>query len=305
MAKKSKAPKNLTPDDQVLYDALPPQLKQIVDRETDPVKKSTTIKTLSATAPTTAAPTTAATAFTGSTPDAPTDSYFERAIGLETGRRVSTTSNIPIAGTAGRVGGAVTPYGATPGYAPRYYERDADLLSRYSRDQIADIQAQLKKSGLLGNNYRIGVPDSNTKKAWVDLLAEANNSNLDWQTALKTAIANPIGGGAKLPPKVSNPADIANVVRQVSRSVLGRGVDPELMNEIVQAFQRNQVRSQTGQLATKDGARVEPPGLEALAEKKIRKAAGPEADAYRFAQFAERIFGAAGSGAGVGEMGMP
>jgi hypothetical protein len=45
--------------------------------------------------------------------------------------------------------------------------------------------------------------------------------------------------------------------------------------------------------------------LEALAEKKIRKAAGPEADAYRFAQFAERIFGAAGSGAGVGEMGMP
>ena len=137
------------------------------------------------------------------------------------------------------------------------------------------------------------------------MLGEANNSNLDWQTALKTAIANPIGGGAKLPPKVSNPADIANVVRQVSRSVLGRGVDPELMNEIVQAFQRNQVRSQTGQLATKDGARVEPPGLEALAEKKIRKAAGPEADAYRFAQFAERIFGAAGSGAGVGEMGMP
>lgn len=309
MAKKSKTPKNLTPDDQVLYNALPQELKTVVDSIADPTQKSATIKTLSKSAtPTTGTPApTGPTAFAGSTPVAPTESYFERAIGLEAGRRVSTTSNIPIAGTAGRVGGAVTPYGATPGYAPRYYERDADLLSRYSRDQIADIQAQLKKAGLLGNKYRIGVPDESTKKAWVDLLAEANNANLDWQTALKTAAANPIGGtgGAKLPPKVSNPADIANVVRQVSRNVLGRGVDPELMNEIVQAFQRNQVRSQTGQLATKDGARVEPPGLEALAEKKIRKSVGAEADAYRFAQFAERIFGAAGSGAGVGEAGMP
>jgi len=293
MAKKRK--ENLTPNDQVLYDSLPPALKQIVDREKDPAQKSATIRALAAQASAQAAATattaTTATAFSGGTAIGQQDTFFEPAIGVEAGRRISIGTQQVIPGTATRVGGV-------GGFVPRYFERDKDLLSRYSRDQVADIQAKMQKAGLLGNKYRIGVPDDATKKAWEELLGLANNTNVDWTTALRTAQAQPMGATAKLPPKVSNPADILNVARRVSREVLGRE-DAAILNDIVTAFQRQQVRSQTGQLKMQDGARVEQMSLESLAEKKLRKVAGPEAEAYKFAQFAARIFGEAGSGAGV------
>jgi len=292
MAKKRK--ENLTPNDQVLYDSLPPALKQIVDREKDPAQKSATIRALAAQASAQAAATattaTTATAFSGGTAGTQ-DSFVEPAIGVEAVRRVSIGTQQVVPGTATRVGGV-------GGFVPRYFERDKDLLSRYSRDQVADIQAKMQKAGLLGNKYRIGVPDDATKKAWEELLGLANNTNVDWTTALRTAQAQPMGATAKLPPKVSNPADILNVARRVSREVLGRE-DAAILNDIVTAFQRQQVRSQTGQLKMQDGARVEQMSLESLAEKKLRKVAGPEAEAYKFAQFAARIFGEAGSGAGV------
>lgn len=291
MAKVRKVNK-LSPSDQVLYDSLPANLKAVVDGITDPTQKSATIKSLSVVA-TTTAPTPAATtasAYSGGTSAANQESFFERAVGVEAGREVSLRTQQVVPGTATRVGG-------TGGFVPRYFERDVDLLSRYSRDQVADIQAKMQKAGLLGSKYRIGIPDPATKKAWTELLSLANNTNSDWTTALRTASAQPSGTG-KLPPKVSNPADILNVARRVSREVLGRE-DANILNEIVTAFQRQQVRSQTGELPMRDGVRVEPMGLESLAEKKLRKAAGGEADAYKFAQFAQRIFGEAGSGAGV------
>lgn len=291
MAKTRKVNK-LSPSDQLLYDSLPANLKAVVDAITDPAQKSATIKALVAQATATTTPTPAGTpsAFSGGAAATTQDSFFERAIGVEAGREVSIKTQQVVPGQVTRVGGV-------GGFLPRYFERDADLLSRYSRDQVADIQAKMKKAGLLGDKYRIGIPDPATKKAWVELLSLANNTNTDWTTALKTAGAQPAGTG-KLPPKVSNPADILNVARQVSRQVLGRE-DATILNEIVTAFQRQQVRSQTGQLPMRDGVRVEPMGLEALSEKKLRKAAGPEAEAYKFAQFAQRIFGEAGSGAGV------
>lgn len=291
MAKTRKVNK-LSPSDQVLYDSLPANLKAVVDGITDPTQKSATIKALSAQAAptTTPAPAGTPTAFTGGTSATAQDSFFERAIGVEAGRDVSLRTQQVVPGTATRVGGV-------GGFVPRYFERDVDLLARYTRDQVADIQAKMQKAGLLGSKYRIGIPDPATKKAWTELLSLANNTNTDWTTALKTASAQPAGNG-KLPPKVSNPADILNVARQVSRQVLGRE-DATILNEIVTAFQRQQVRSQMGQLPMRDGVRVDTPGLEAFAEKKIQQAAGPEAEAYKFAQFADRLFGMAGSGEGI------
>jgi hypothetical protein len=295
MAKTRKSVQKLDPDDQVRYDALPPALKAQVDKVTDPASKSIMIQTLTMQASQMAAQQTAttATAFQGTAATGQQDTFFEQALGVQAGRRVSVATQQVVPGTATRVGGVT-------GFLPRYFERDADLMSRFTRDQIADIQAKLKTAGLLGSKYRVGVVDEATKRAWVELLAEANNSNVDYTTALKTAVAQPVGGGgaAKLPPKVSNPQDILSVARQVSRQVLGRE-DDAILNEIVTAFQRQQVRAQTGKLPVRDGATVAPMDLEVLAERRIRKAAGPEADAFRFAQFAERAFGAGGSGAGV------
>lgn len=293
MAKKRK--ENLTPNDQVLYDSLSPAFKQIVDRIKDPIQKSATIRDLAAQASAQAAATattaTTATAFSGGTAGTQ-DSFVEPAIGVEAVRRVSLGTQQVVPGTATRVGGV-------GGFVPRYFERDKDLLSRYSRDQVADIQAKMQKAGLLGNKYRIGIPDDATKNAWEELLGLANNTNVDWTTALQIAQKQPIGATAKLPPKVSNPADIAKVVQQVAGKVLGRSVEQQFIDGIVRQFQASQVQSQTGALPMADGRRVDPMDLQVLAEQRLRRAAGPEAEAYRFAQAAARVFGAAGSGAGV------
>jgi hypothetical protein len=306
----SKPRKNLSPDDQAKYDQLPPQLKQIVDQNTNMASKSAQIQQLFALVSQGAGTNTqigggsAAPTFNPSATQTYTD-RFESAIGLEGGRRVDIASGATIPGTTTRVGTVVTPYGASPGFAPRYFERDADLIARFSRDQIADIQAKLNKSGLLGSKYRIGVIDDATRKAWVELLGEANRSNVDWNTALSTATASPIGGGTgALPPRVSNPEDIKKIVQQVSSKILGRSADQNVVDQIVRQFQASQVQSQTG-LPMSGGRRVEPMDLQNLAEQKIRRAAGPEANAFRFAQFAERVFGAAGSGTGVPETSMP
>ncbi len=324
MAKKSLKPKELSDADKAVYDTMPLDVQQFVNKIANPAAKSAYIQqwasqeTVATPTPTTGGVSGTLPPFAPNVAPATTDQiFYQRALGTEAGRRVDPMG-VPIAGSASRILGTPTSpmqeLRGTPrtAYLPRYYEDSADLINSFGYEKIAQIQNGLKKAGLLGDKYAPGRVDKATREAWIDLLEQANRipdsegkTSVDWQTALEIASTNPPVGKAKLQPKVSNPADIANIVRQVSRNVLGRGVDPELMNEIVQAFQRNEVRAQTGQLAVKDGARVEPPGLEALAERKIRKAAGPEADAYRFAQFAERIFGAAGSGAGVGEMGMP
>jgi len=310
-----KPAKNLSPDDQAKYDQLPVQLKQIVDLNKDFASKVAQIRQFYDIAMASAAGTsttvgggTAAPVFAPSAGTEQATTRFEPAIGLEAGRRVSLATNAPVAGTATRL--AVDPMqelrGQTPsGFVPRYYERDADLLSRFTRDQIADIQAKLKQSGLLGNNYRLGVVDQATRNAWIDLLGEANRSNVDWNTALKTAAATPIGGEtAALPPKVSNPEDIKQIVNQVSAKILGRSADPMIVDRIVKQFQASQVQTQTG-LPVTGGRRVEPMDLQTRAEQTIRKMAGPEAEALRFAEFAQRALGFAGSGEGVPEMSAP
>ena len=294
-----KPTKNLSPDDQAKYDQLPPELKKAVDLNKDFNSKVAQIRdlydtlTAASAATTTVGGGTAAPTFTPTTEDEPPTARFESAIGLEAGRRVDLATNAPIAGTATRI--AVDPMqelrGQTPsGFVPRYYERDADLLSRFTRDQIADIQAKLNKSGLLGSKYRLGVVDQATRNAWIDLLGEANRSNVDWNTALKTAAATPIGGKTALPPKVSNPEDIKQIVNQVSAKILGRSADPMIVDRIVKQFQASQVQTQTG-LPVTGGRRVEPMDLTTLAQTKITKAAGPEADAYKAAQFIEKILG--------------
>lgn len=309
-----KPTKNLSPDDQAKYDQLPLELKKVVDLNTDFNSKVAQIRDLydtmmaSTGATTTVGGGTAAPTFTPTTATEPPTARFEPAIGLEAGRRVDLATNIPIPGTTTRI--AVDPMqelrGQTPsGFVPRYYERDADLLSRFTRDQIADIQAKLNKSGLLGSKYRLGVVDQATRNAWIDLLGEANRSNVDWNTALKTAAATPIGGKtASLPPKVSNPEDIKQIVNQVSAKILGRSADPMIVDRIVKQFQASQVQTQTG-LPVTGGRRIEPMDLQTRAEQTIRKMAGPEAEALRFAEFAQRALGFAGSGEGVPEMSAP
>lgn len=316
MAKTPRKRVALTEDDAAKYAALPPELQKVVDAITDPARKSAAIKDLydglQSTAPsqtattgatttqTTVAPTTAAApqstvgAYPGSNTAADaTGGRFERAIGLETGRFVDPVTRAVIEGTTQRVGSPATSVTReargepSPGFIPRYFDRDADLIARFTRDQIADIQSQLRKSGLLGDKYRVGVADDVTKTAWVKLLGEANNSNVDWKTALGTAAANPIGGTA-LPPKVSNPDDIRKVINQVSSKVLGRNPDETFVTNMIQQLQRTQAQPDAGAQMS-GGMRVAAPQAETMIETGLRKAAGAEADAFKATQFIDLL----------------
>lgn len=327
MAKKRLKLKQLSDQDQVIYDSMPPSIQGVVNKLSDPKLKSSYIKDWAASQPastptTIAKPPTSipATDALGKLPSfdpnaAPgtlDTTRFQTALGTEVGRRVDPMGQ-PVAGSAGQISfGQPDPMQelrGTPrtssGYTPLYYEDSADLINTFGYEKIAQIQNSLVKAGLLGSKYALGRVDNATRNAWVDLLGQANripapsgNTSVDWNTALNIATKSPIRGTAKLPPKLSNPADILKVARQVSRNVLGRE-DDAILSDIVQAFQRSQVREQSGQLRMRDGVRVDPMTLEALSETKFRQAAGPEADAYKFAQFAESLFGVAGSGEGV------
>ena len=328
MAKKTSKPKQLSPSDQAIYDAMPVGTQNFVNGISNPANKSAYIQDWASspagkaastgTTPTTVpatAPTTTSVGLEPFNPNiaagTPDQTRFQPALGTEVGRRVDLMGR-PVAGSAGQIPVPADPMQelrGTPrtssGYTPRYYEDSADLINSFGYEKIAEIQNKLVKAGLLGNKYALGRVDNATRNAWIDLLEQANRipepggkTSVDWNTALNIATTNPPGGTGKLPPKVSNPADILKVARQVSRNVLGRE-DDTILNDIVQAFQRSQVREQTGQLRMRDGMRVDAPGLEAFAERKIQQAAGPEADAYKFAQFADNLFGMAGSGEGV------
>jgi hypothetical protein len=328
MAKKTSKPKQLSPSDQAIYDAMPVSTQNFVNGISNPAAKSAYIRdwasspagkaALSGTTPTTVpatAPTTTSVGLEPFNPNiaagTPDQTRFQPALGTEVGRFVDLMGR-PVAGSAGQIPVPADPMQelrGTPrtssGYTPLYYEDSADLINSFGYEKIAEIQNKLVKAGLLGNKYALGRVDNATRNAWIDLLEQANRipepggkTSVDWNTALNIATTSPPGGTGKLPPKVSNPADILKVARQVSRNVLGRE-DDTILNDIVQAFQRSQVREQTGQLRMRDGMRVDAPGLEAFAERKIQQAAGPEADAYKFAQFAENLFGMAGSGEGV------
>jgi len=294
---------NLSQDDQFMYDQLTPENKQAVDAQPNPVEKAKLIKILFNAQPS-GQPATQPSAATGAlglqpyqgSPTATTTGRFERAIGLETGRMVDPVTGQVIAGTTQKVVGTAQNVRATvvdrltpPSFTPRYFDRDADLIATFGRDQIADIQGKMKTAGLLGSKYRVGVVDEATKNAWVRLLGEANNTNADWQTALAVGVNTPITGPAKLPPKVSNPADIAKVVQQVAGRVLGRDVEQRFIDGIVRQFQSSQVQSQTGALPMAGGRRVEPMDLQTMTEQRLQKAAGPEADAYRAAQYINLI----------------
>ena len=328
MAKKTSKTKELSPSDQVIYDAMPVSTQNLANMIPNPAAKSAYIQewasssagkaALSGTTDTTVTETEPTTTSSGlpqfggdiaaGTPD---QTRFQPALGTEVGRRVDAMGQ-PVAGSAGQIPVPADPMQelrGTPrtssGYTPLYYEDSADLINSFGYEKIAEIQNRLVKAGLLGNKYALGRVDNATRNAWIDLLSQANRipapggtTSVDWNTALNIATTNPPSGTGKLPPKVSNPADILKVARQVSRNLLGRE-DDTILNDIVQAFQRSQVREQTGQLRMKDGMRVDTPGLEAFAERKIQQAAGPEAQAFNFARFAQSALGYAGSSAGA------
>jgi hypothetical protein len=181
-----------------------------------------------------------------------------------------------------------TPYGAMPSNV-RYFAGDEYEIATFKPEEIATIQQQMLKAGLLSKKYRIGIADAETVSAFEKVLGQANTNGTNWTTALGTLMATPKQGSG-LTYRVSNPDDIRAVVQQTASSILGRSAEPAVVDRLVKSYQELQIQEQQG-MTTPTGARTSAPQVDVFAEKELRKTVGPEADAFRFAQFAKTVLG--------------
>lgn len=181
-----------------------------------------------------------------------------------------------------------TPYGAMPSNV-RYFAGDEYEIATFKPEEIATIQQQMLKAGLLSKKYRIGIADAETIAAFEKVLGQANTNGTNWTTALGTLMATPKQGSG-LTYRVSNPDDIRAVVQQTASSILGRSAEPAVVDRLVKSYQELQIQEQQG-MTTPTGARTSAPQVDVFAKKELRKTAGPEADAFRFAQFAKTVLG--------------
>lgn len=282
----AKLPKKLTPDEERILNSLPPDQQAIVRAMPEAGQKLYLQQVASQQQAATIG--SGVPAFGGGQYGAAaTDAtYFQPALGVSGGRRVEQATGRPVAGTyTGFTGQQLRGTADRPqvtNVLPRYFDGDEDMIATFTREQIADIQARMKKAGILGK-YRVGVADEATVSAFKDVLSQANRELSDWNVGLSVLQQGAVGGGGGLPYRVSSPDDLRTVIEDSSRLVLGRVADPEFTNRVVKAYQDVQMREQTAPTT------VKAPQADVFAEKQIKKRFGAEADAYEFAKFADII----------------
>lgn len=172
---------------------------------------------------------------------------------------------------------------------PRYFVEDLDGLSGFSRPTIASWQMRLNASGLLGNNFSLGVVDNQTRSAYGEVLAVANREGVDAETALNLVQQQAVklkSGGGVTRYKVSNPADIKAVINQSAQTLLGRSLDDKQLDAMVRAFQQQEVTAQKAYQA--GGVATEAPSVQQFATKRIEKDFGEQVDTRRL----NSVFGA-------------
>jgi hypothetical protein len=296
-----------TPEQQQMYDALDPVDQQQVDAAGDEgkiivlmvlyqstLRRSGSPTNQSSTATTNQQPSTTIVfdpdSKGGGTPVDLTNTYYQQALGVTGGRRVSVTGQVvPETYTGFR--GTTSPMQELRGEirTPIYFEGDQDKIALFGKEEIASIQSQMKKAGVLGSTYRIGVADEATITAFTKVLGQANRNLSSWQTALGNLQANPPPSKG-LQYRVSNPDDINKIIEQTSQRVLGRAVDDATRQRLIKTYQQLQIDEQR-QAAGGASMVVQAPDVSTFTEKKLQKMAGPEADAYKFADFASSLLG--------------
>jgi hypothetical protein len=229
--------------------------------------------------------------YTGS--DTPLDTdYFQPALGVSGGRQVSKITGVPVAGTYTGFKPVFTPTrgerisGQTQ-VAPKYFNGDEDLINTFTREEVATVQQQMKAAGILGK-YRLGVVDDATLAAFKTVLGQANRTASDWTVGLK-ALQSGATGGPGLTYRISNPDDLNKVIEQSAKYVLGRSIDPAMSQRIAKAYQQLQIEEQRAN--QRGGVQTQAPQADVFAAQQIKQKSGAEADAYKFAQYAQAILG--------------
>ena len=216
--------------------------------------------------------------------------YFQPALGVSGGRRVDTATGLAVpdtyTGFKPPVGGEERRFGV-PQLTPKYFDGDEDLINTFTREEVATVQQQMKAAGILGK-YRLGVVDDATLDAFKTVLSQSNRTASDWTVGLK-ALQSGATGGPGLTYRVSNPDDLNKIIEQSAKYVLGRSIDPAMSQRISKAYQQLQIEEQRA--SKMGGVQTQAPQADVFAEKQIQKKFGAEADAYKFAQYAQAILG--------------
>jgi hypothetical protein len=210
------------------------------------------------------------------------NTYLQGAIGDVGTRVVSALTGQPVANTyrgfAGEIGGRKK--------EPLYFDGDESAITKLSKEELATLQNRLVKINKLTGKYRLGVADSATVQAFASLMGEANLLLTDWNTALNTLESNPqIGGkGGGLGARPDNPDDLKRIFKRASQTTLGYVLPDDKANQLVKAYQNEQVRAFTGGPA-------QAPQAESFFQGRIEEQMPEDAEAYKFVQYAQNFFG--------------
>lgn len=123
--------------------------------------------------------------------------------------------------------------------APLYSEGMQYDPAAYSPDDIQRLQIQLFNAGMLDFNYRPGVWDDKSTKAYESVLAMANQSGLDKDAMITRLVETRSDTSSRQAQvlTVRNPDEIAQVVKSASSKILGRGLTDTEVQRLVNGYQ--------------------------------------------------------------------
>jgi hypothetical protein len=171
---------------------------------------------------------------------------------------------------------------------PQYFEGDEYDISTLDAEQVITMQRELQAGGyFLGESFNPGIVRDSTIKAYKRALEDANQSFVSYTDVIKRSKTIPFSGGAGALKKykVTASPDLESVFDKVSQSVLGRQLDTEQLNKLVETYQSTELQSQKAPA----GVSAQAPSAQAFAQQKIEVGNQDEADAFQFAQYAQTL----------------
>lgn len=153
--------------------------------------------------------------------------------------------------------------------------------------------------------YGTGSPSANVDQlvdfnAFARVLYTGNQEGLSWDAALQLIAerSKDLPGRTGKVYKSGSISEIKRAIQAQAQETLGRSISAMDAKSMAQRVAQRQIATQ--RKADAPGATQTAPSVGGIIEQQVAKEFKPEADAYRFAQFAQRIFGSAGGGEGVG-----
>lgn len=175
-------------------------------------------------------------------------------------------------------------------YGPDDVQGILRSLPYTQRRQIATI---MKGLGIYGTS----APSANIDQlvdfnAFARVLYTANQEGITWDRSLDLIASRinelPLGTRSKTY-QSSSIADIKRAIQDQARSLLGRELGATEIAPLAKQVAQQEIA--TARKADQPGATQQPTATTTIIERQLGKQSGPEADAYKAAQFIEKILG--------------